>query len=74
MFFILELLLLLLKIGYFYLEALVRVFIPRPRKDITGQNVLITGITILIDVLCVSVCVCVRGPVTILLLVVGNAV
>ena len=57
MFFVLELLLLLLKIGYFYLEALVRVFIPRPRKDITGQNVLITGITILIDVLCVSVSV-----------------
>lgn len=43
MFVVFELLLLLLKIGYFYLEALVRVFIPPRRKDITGQNVLITG-------------------------------
>ena len=40
---ILDLLLLLLIIIYSYLESLVKVFIPRRRKSVAGEIVLITG-------------------------------
>lgn len=40
---ILDLLLLLLIIVYSYLESLLKVFIPRRRKSVAGEIVLITG-------------------------------